>query len=117
MDVSGDSRDALLEAAIERLSEPGALEDAQRTVSQNTPGLQRILARALEEGGWFDGAHDQAVRSALAEIDAVARERAVRTLVAEETRVGMFVGVTVGLELARLLAEPADANNEGEATR
>ena len=117
MDGAGENTDALLDAAIERLSEPGRLEDAQRTVSQNTPGLQRILARALEEGGWFDGAHDQAVRSALAEVDEVARERAIRTLLAEETRVGMFVGVTVGLELARLLAEPLDDKNEGETIR
>jgi hypothetical protein len=30
--------------------------------------------------------------------------RAVRTLVAEETRIGMLVGVAVGFELARELA-------------
>jgi hypothetical protein len=38
----------------------------------------------------------------------------VRTLVAEETRLGMLVGVAVGIELARELARSHD-NDTGEA--
>lgn len=92
-----------LERALEQLTEPGRLDEAQRSVGELAPSLQMILARALQEGGWFDSAHDQAVREALADADAIARERSVRTLVAEETRVAMLVGVAVGMELARTL--------------
>ncbi len=109
--------DAEVEAALERISRPGRLDAAQQAVSIGAPQLQRILGKALEQGGWFDGAHEQAVRSALAEVDAVARERAVRTLIAEETRVGMFVGVAVGLELARELPGIADTGAEGDAEK
>ena len=38
--------------------------------------------------------------------------RAVRTLVAEETRLGMLVGVAVGLELAEELANTTDRGEE-----
>ena len=62
-----------------------------------------MLATALEEGGWFDAAHEQAVREAAGGEDPAERERAVRTLLAEETRLGMLVGVAVGFELAREL--------------
>ena len=65
------------------------------------PQLQRVLAEALAEGGWFDAAHEQAVREAAGEADAEERLRAVRTLLAEETRLGMLVGVAVGFELAQ----------------
>ena len=56
------------------------------------------------EGGWFGEAHESQVRSALAEADdaGCATER-VETLLAEETRMGMLVGVAVGWELAREL--------------
>jgi hypothetical protein len=42
------------------------------------------------------------------------RVLAVRTLVAEETRLGMLVGVAVGLELAR---ELMDTHDEGDDSR
>jgi len=96
--------DAELEAAIAQLSEPGRLRDAQELVSRAAPSLQRVLAFALSEGGWFDSAHEQAVREAVGEDDHELRLRAVRTLVAEETRLGMLVGVAVGFELSRTLA-------------
>ena len=67
------------------------------------PQLQRVLASAIADGGWFDAAHEQAVREAAGEADADLRLRALRTLLAEETRLGMLVGVAVGFELARAL--------------
>ena len=72
---------------------------------RTAPALQRVLGAALEEGGWFDSAHDQAVREAAAREDPFERERDVRTLLAEETRLGMLVGVAVGFELARELGQ------------
>jgi len=112
--VSADptETEAAIADALDRLSEPGRLDSAQRVVTERAPELQRLLARALEEGGWFDGAHEQAVRSALVEADELARERAVRTLIAEETRVGMFVGVAVGIELAKLVPQIANETHE-----
>ncbi len=95
--------DADLDAAIAAIGDPGRLREAQEIVARSAPSLQHVLATALEEGGWFDAAHDQAVREASGGEDAAQRERAIRTLVAEETRLGMMVGVAVGFELAREL--------------
>ncbi|HTX45812.1 MAG TPA: hypothetical protein VMD48_06035 [Solirubrobacteraceae bacterium] len=64
-----------------------------------------MLDQALAEGGWFDAAHDQAVGEAVGMEDPHERMRAIRTLLAEETRLGMFVGVAVGFELARALTQ------------
>ena len=33
------------------------------------PSLQKVLAAAIAEGGWFDTAHEQAVREAVGEAD------------------------------------------------
>jgi len=96
--------DAELEAAIAALSEPGRLAGAQDSVARHAPQLQRILNDALETGGWFGPAHADAVHRAAAGEDAEDRATAVRTLVAEETRLGMLVGIAVGIELARELA-------------
>jgi hypothetical protein len=95
--------DAELDAAIDAMSNPERLREAQELVARAAPSLQRVLDVALAEGGWFDTAHEQAVREAANESDPDQRNRAVRTLLAEETRLGMFVGVAVGFELARML--------------
>jgi len=95
--------DAELEAAIAAIAQPERLRDAQDLVVRNAPSLQRVLATALEEGGWFDLGHNQAVREAAGHDDVGERVRAVRTMLAEETRLGMLVGVAVGFELAREL--------------
>ena len=92
--------DAEVEAAIRRLEEPGRLDAAQRTVAAQAPALQRILNQALEDADWFGSAHRDEVRKATQAEDV---ESAVRTLVAEETRVAMLIGAAVGLELAHQL--------------
>ncbi|HZO79589.1 MAG TPA: hypothetical protein VFB39_16230 [Solirubrobacteraceae bacterium] len=97
--------DADLDAAIAALSEPGRLRAAQDLVARAAPALHRVLDEAIDQGGWFDSAHEQALREAAGEEDPAVRALAVRTLVAEETRLGMFVGVTVGFELARELTQ------------
>jgi hypothetical protein len=95
--------DAELDAAIAALSAPDRLHDAQQVVARAAPALQRVLDAALAEGGWFDTAHHAAVREAISSPDPDERLRAVRVLCAEETRLGMLVGVAVGIELAREL--------------
>jgi hypothetical protein len=97
--------DADIEAAIAAIADPKRLVEAQDLVMRAAPSLQRVLASAMSEGGWFDSAHDQAVREASGAEDPNERARAVRTLLAEETRLGMLVGVAVGFELARELAQ------------
>ncbi len=97
--------DAEVEAAVRRLEEPGRLDDAQRTVAAQAPALQRILNQALSDADWFDSAHRDEVRKA-AQSDDV--ETAIRTLVAEETRVAMLIGAAVGLELANQLSKPQE---------
>jgi hypothetical protein len=99
--------DADIDAAIAALSQPGRLDAAQEIITRAAPSLERVLGSALHEGGWFDTAHEQAVKEAIATSDPHDRLTAVRTLFAEETRLTMLVGVAVGLELARELGEAA----------
>jgi hypothetical protein len=104
--------DSELDSAIAAITEPGRLQDAQDAVMRAAPSLQRVLGEAIAEGGWFDLAHDQAVREATGTESAEERVRAVRTLLAEETRLGMLVGVAVGFELARELERASDAQGD-----
>ena len=104
--------DEELEAALERLSEPGRFDDAEVLVSRAAPGLQRILGQALEAGGWFADSHETGMAQALASDDPEERARAVRVMLAEETRMGMMVGVAVGWALAEELNQPDETNQE-----
>ena len=105
--------DADIDAAIHAITDPKRLREAQDLVARAAPSLQRVLAEALDEGGWFDLAHEQAIRDATGEADPVLRSRAVKTLLADETRMGMLVGVAVGFELARELGQaPIAATNQ-----
>lgn len=107
--------DEELDAAIEQLTDPAALRAGQDLVMRVAPSLQRVLATAMAEGGWFDSGHRQAVREAAGEPDPGARVRAVQTMVAEETRLGMLVGVAVGFELSRRLGDgPAGATTDAD---
>ena len=104
-----------VDAAVAQLGDPERFGHAQEIVTHAAPGLQRILAEALHAGGFFDGAHEaETSRVALLE-DPAERVRGVRALIAEETRLGMLVGVAVGLELAAELrrAEPHPAPTGG----
>ena len=103
--------DAELDAAIRAINEPGRMDEAQDLVARAAPALQRVLAAAISEGGWFDAAHEQAVREAVGGEDPSQRVHAVRTLLAEETRLGMLVGVAIGFELSRELGESAGADS------
>ncbi len=105
--------DPQLEAAIAAISDPERLKAAQDLVVRAAPSLQRVLDAALAEGGWFDTAHNAAVREAVAHEDPELRLRAVRTLCAEETRLSMLVGVAVGVELARELSLDAAVDGTG----
>ena len=96
-----------LERAIEALSDPKALEEAQRLVASRAPQLQRILNEALDASDWFGTAHQTEVLRAAGVADPDERLSAVRTLVAEETRISMLIGVAVGLELAHRLDNPS----------
>ena len=108
--------DAEIDAAVAKLTEPERLETAQRIVAHSAPQLQRLLNDALEAGGWFGSAHQQAVLEAAGAADPDERMRRVRTLIADETRVSMLVGVAVGLELGHLLLDATTATEEGEST-
>jgi len=108
--------DAELDAAIAAISDPARLRQAQDVVMRTAPALQRVLAVALDEGGWFDPGHDQAVRDATGRDDPGDRAREVRTLLAEETRLGMLVGVAIGFELAQELGGEPSTPSPGEQT-
>src|SRR5213080_4047454 len=95
--------DAEVDAAVEALSEPERFRAVEDRVTRIAPQLQRILALALGSGGWFEEGHERELRRAATAADEGERVTAVRTLLAEETRMGMLVGVAVGWELAREL--------------
>lgn len=105
--------DAEIDAALEALAEPDRFRAAQARVTDMAPQLQHILMRALAEGGWFDDAHESQLRQVTVAPDAE-RLAAVRTLVAEETRISMLVGVAVGWELARELDQGDNENDHRE---
>ena len=110
--------DADLDAAIAAISDPERLREAQDLVARVAPSLHRVLGVALEEGGWFGVGHEQAVREATGGHEPAERVRAVRTLLAEETRLGMLVGVAIGFELARELSGELDPSKpESETTQ
>jgi hypothetical protein len=101
-----------VDAAVQALGDPERFAHAQEIVTHAAPGLQRVLNEALAEGGWFGGAHEAQVGHAALAEDPDERRAAIRTLVAEETRLGMLVGVAVGLELARELTRIQQSSKE-----
>lgn len=105
-----------LEAAVAAIGDPARLSEAQNLVMRTAPGLQRLLGSALDEGGWFDSGHAQAVSEVAAREDPDQRLRELRTLLAEEARLSMLVGVAVGFELAREL-DRRDTANASETTQ
>ena len=100
--------DEQIDRAVEALSDPERFREAEALVARMAPQLQRILNEALHSGGWFGQAHESQVRRAAAEDDERERAAAIRTLLAEETRMGMLVGVAVGWELSRELHPSPD---------
>jgi hypothetical protein len=104
--------DEQIDAAIEAISDPEAFKETERQVARMAPRLQRILAEALGAGGWFDESHDAEVLKAATAPDEEARLTAVRTLLAEETRMGMMVGVAVGWALAEQLQDQSPTKED-----
>jgi len=97
--------DAEVDAAVQALTDPDRLAQAQRVVETSAPALQRILNQALSEQNWFDTAHQQLVLEAAGKADIEERLHAVRLLLAEETRVAMLIGAAVGYQLAHELID------------
>jgi hypothetical protein len=105
------------EAAIERLLDPERFAAAERVVARAAPQLQRVLASALAEGGWFGEPHEAEALRAATVPDADERIAAVRALLAEEARMGMMVGVAVGWALNEEMSGPAGGDDETNGER
>ena len=97
--------DGQIEAAVAALSQEGAFDEAEALVARAAPGLQKILAQALASDGWFAESHEDELRKVIEIEDPGERTTALRTLLAEETRMGMLIGVAVGWALANQLNE------------
>ena len=102
--------EAEIDAAVQVLSDPARLEEAQRVIAGAAPALQAILEQALEAAEWFGSAHRAQVLEATGLEDTTERLDAVQRLIAEETRVSMLVGAAVGYELAHVLGD----NDQGD---
>lgn len=92
--------DEELDRALAALTEPDRFREAEARVTQIAPQLQHVLYQALDLDGYFSQLRESEVSSAAKREDLDERIRAVRTLLAEETRLGMLIGVAVGWELA-----------------
>lgn len=109
-----------LEAAIERLMDAERFAEAEKVVARAAPQLQKVLAAALAEGGWFGEPHDNETLRAATVPDPDERLTAVRALLAEEARMGMMVGVAVGWALNEELrsdVERDDPRPPGDVAR
>jgi hypothetical protein len=98
--------DQQIDAALDAISDPDAFREAEATVARVAPRLQMVLAEALDAGGWFGESHEAGVLKAATTPSEEERLIAVRTLLAEEARMGMMVGVAVGWALSEQLANP-----------
>jgi hypothetical protein len=101
-----------LSAAIERLTDAERFAEAETIVAQAAPQLQRVLASAMAEGGWFGEAHEAETLRAATVPDPDERITAVRSLLAEEARMGMMVGVAVGWALKEELTDTDSPEGE-----
>jgi Lon protease-like protein len=101
-----------LEAAVAALADADRFRDAERIVASAAPQLQKVLAAALASGGWFGESHEAEVLKAATTPDEEERLTAVRTLLAEETRMGMMVGVAVGWALHEQLSSHDEREGE-----
>ncbi len=107
-----DPSDERLEAAVERLTDSERFAAAERIVSRAAPQLQRVLATALAEGGWFGESHRSEALKAATVPDADERIAAVQSLLAEEARMSMMVGVAVGWALNDELNDQEDQGED-----
>ena len=71
-----------------------------------------MLASALADGGWFGESHRAEALKAATAPDPEERIVAVNSLLAEEARMAMMVGVTVGWALHEELTEPHQPEGE-----
>jgi hypothetical protein len=105
--------DEELDAAIERLADAERFAEAEAVVARAAPKLQQVLASALAAGGWFGEPHEAEALRAATVPDPDERLAAVRTLIAEEARMGMMVGVAVGWALHEEMT--VSRKSEGES--
>ncbi|MFL5907047.1 MAG: hypothetical protein ACJ75Z_05575 [Solirubrobacterales bacterium] len=108
----GPYTDEQIDAAVKAISDPEIFREKERHVARAAPRLQRILAEALGAGGWFGESHESEVLKAATTPDENARLTAIRTLLAEETRIGMMVGVAVGWALSEELQKQETPKQE-----
>lgn len=92
--------DEQVRAAVAAVSDRERLREIEGAVATQAPQLQRILGEAMAAAGWIGETHAAETLKAATVPDPDERINAVRTLLAEETRLGMMVGVAVGWAIA-----------------
>lgn len=114
--VSGAAfTEAELEEAVGRLADGDRLQAAEARVAAAAPALQRVLVEALAAGGWFGDSHRSELLRVTSIADEAERATAVDTLLAEEARISMMVGVAVGWALADELGPPTPTPDQEES--
>jgi len=100
--------------AVEALADAERFREAEELVAAAAPALQSVLAEALASGGWFEDSHQGAILEAASKPDSEERIAAVRTLLAEESRITMMIGVAVGWTLAGELEKTTQPRREDQ---
>jgi len=106
-----------LRAAVRRLGDPERFREAEAVVAAAAPDLQEVLVTALGSGGWFGESHQAETLKAATIPDEDERLGAVRSLLAEETHLGMMVGVAVGWALRRELDRERPGTDPGTTAK
>ena len=104
--------EAELNAAIDALTDPERFASAEQALAASAPALQRLLTEVLAAGGWFEDTHLSAISEAAIIPEGEERLAAVRTLLAEESRITMMIGVAVGWALAAELEKSTDSKEK-----
>ena len=97
-----------VEAAVQALSDPDRLDEAQRIVATQRAGAAAHPQPGARRGRLVRLRAPAAGARGGRQADIDERLRAVRTLLAEETQVSMLIGVAVGYELAHELHEQGE---------
>ena len=87
---------------------PVAVRSSSAARGPRSSARRRANAEALAAGGWFEDSHRSAVGDAAGRPELEQRVTAVRSLLAEEGRIAMMIGVAVGWALADELGRTTD---------
>lgn len=114
LDVNHSISDGQLLEAVKSVTQPDRLDEAQKIVARIAPQLGQLIEGALSDGDWFSQTHQQSLQAVIGIEDSQGQLQALRSFLADETRISLLIGVTVGIELAKELKLVAETSDKGK---